>query len=254
LSYGDGSTVSGNQFVDTVSIAGLTATNQTLGAATQYSAGFSSANFPADGLMGMGFQSISEYNAPPVFQSLVAEGQTTDPVFAMKLTANDSELSIGGLNSNLFTGDFTYIPVTQQGYWQIQYDALNVAGQQAVGTTACIIDSGTTLVIGDTDNVKAFYAQIPAAKEDPSVGEGFYTFPCSTTLPEVSFTFGGQDFPFTSTLNFGPVSEGSSDCVGGVIADSSIGNQFWVVGDTFMQNVYTAFDFGQSQVGFATLA
>jgi cathepsin D len=141
LSYGDGSSVSGTEFVDTVSIAGLTATNQTLGAATQYSEGFSSANFPADGLMGMGFQSISEYNAPPVFQSLVSEGQTTDPVFAMKLAANGSELDIGGFNSDLYTGDFTYVPVTQEGYWQVAYDALNVDGEQVVGSTACIIDS-----------------------------------------------------------------------------------------------------------------
>lgn len=52
LSYGDGSSVSGKQYTDTVKIAGLTSTKQTLGAATKYSSGFESANFPADGLMG----------------------------------------------------------------------------------------------------------------------------------------------------------------------------------------------------------
>lgn len=254
LAYGDGSTVSGDQFIDTVSIAGLTATNQTLGAATKYSDGFSSANFPADGLMGMGFQSISEYNAPPVFQSLVAAGQTSEPVFAMKLTASGSELTIGGLNNDLFTGEFTYVPVTQEGYWQVDFDGVKVAGAEVVAKNACIVDSGTTLVIGDTANVKALYAKIPGAKEDASIGAGFYTFPCSATLPEVSFTFAGKDFPFTSTLNFGPVSQGSSDCVGGVIADASIGSQFWILGDVMMSNYYTAFDLGNSQVGFATLA
>jgi cathepsin D len=141
LQYGDGSTVTGEEFTDTVSIAGLTATNQTLGAATQYSSGFESANFPADGLMGMGFQSISEYNAPPVFQSLVAAGQTDSPVFAMKLSASGAELTLGGTNSALFTGDITFVPVTQQGYWQTTFDALNVAGQGVVGSTPCIVDS-----------------------------------------------------------------------------------------------------------------
>jgi cathepsin D len=141
LSYGDGSTVSGEQFTDTVSIAGLVSTNQTLGASNQYSSGFNSSNFPADGLMGMGFQSISVYNAPPVFQNLVAEGQTDSPVFAMKLAANGSELSLGGLNSNLYTGDVTYVPISKQGYWQASFDSLNVGGQQAVGNTSCIVDS-----------------------------------------------------------------------------------------------------------------
>jgi cathepsin D len=49
LAYGDGSAVSGKQYSDTVSIAGLTATKQTLGSATKYSTGFESNQFPADG-------------------------------------------------------------------------------------------------------------------------------------------------------------------------------------------------------------
>ena len=141
LKYGDGSTVSGNQFTDTVSIAGLTATKQTLGAATKYSTGFESTNFPADGLMGMGFQSISEYNAPPLFQSLVAAGQTSEPVFAMKLTKSDSELTVGGLNTAMYSGDITYVPVTKEGYWQVDYDSLNVGSKAVSSKTACIIDS-----------------------------------------------------------------------------------------------------------------
>jgi cathepsin D len=91
--------------------------------------------------MGMGFQTISVYNAPPVFQSLIAQGQTDSPVFAMKLTANGSELSLGGLDSDLYTGQVTYVPVTKQGYWQTTFDALNVGGQSVVGSTACIVDS-----------------------------------------------------------------------------------------------------------------
>jgi cathepsin D len=89
----------------------------------------------------MGFQSISVYNAPPVFQSLVADGQTDSPVFAMKLAASGSELTLGGLNSDLYTGDVTYVPVSQQGYWQTSFDALKVGGNQVVGSTSCIVDS-----------------------------------------------------------------------------------------------------------------
>jgi hypothetical protein len=78
--------------------------------------------------------------------------------------------------------------------------------------------------------VAAFYAKIPgSANASDTVGAGFYTFPCDSTLPAVSFTLGGQDIPFTNTLNFGPVSSGSSDCVGGLVADDSIGSRKWFV-------------------------
>jgi cathepsin D len=100
--------------------------------------------------MGMGFQSISDYNASPVFQTFVSQGQTSDPVFAMKLTSSGSELTLGGVNSDLYSGDFTYVPVTQEGYWQINFDALNVNGQQVVGSTSAIVDSVCFFILGLT--------------------------------------------------------------------------------------------------------
>lgn len=91
--------------------------------------------------MGMGFESIGGFNATPIFHSLIAARQTTEPVFAMKLTTNDSELTLGGVNRQLYTGDFHYVPVTKEGYWQVKFDSLKVGGQKLVGTEACIIDS-----------------------------------------------------------------------------------------------------------------
>jgi hypothetical protein len=108
--------------------------------------------------MGMGFQSISEYNAPPVFQTLVKTGKTTEPVFAFKLSDSGAELTIGGTNNALYTGGFTAVPVTQEGYvstaivvlrithpmfdryWQVDMDAVSVGTKKALGTTSAIID------------------------------------------------------------------------------------------------------------------
>ncbi|KIK91444.1 hypothetical protein PAXRUDRAFT_149483 [Paxillus rubicundulus Ve08.2h10] len=253
LQYGDGSTVTGEQYTDIVFISGLTATGQTLGAASQYSSGFEISGFPADGLMGMAFQSISDYNASPVFQTLVSEGQTDQSVFAFKLAASGSELFIGGTDTALYTGGFSYADVTQQGFWQVNMDNVEGNGQTVLSNVDCIIDTGTTLVIGLPSDVATLYQAIGGTDASGTVGQGFYTFPCNS-VPSVSFTFGGTSFLISSdTLNLGPVYSGSSDCVGGIVGQD-IGNSFWIVGDVFLANVYTAFDVGNSRVGFATLA
>lgn len=45
---------------------------------------------------------------------------------------------------------------------------------------------------------------------------------------------------------------GSSDCVGGIIGED-IGGNMAVVGDEFMKNVYSVFDFDKKAVGFAAI-
>ena len=112
--YAVGESVSGRLYSDTVDIAGLTATGQALGAADRYTAGFAQSVFPADGVLGMGYQSISKYNLPPVFANLVTQGETTAPVFAFKLASTGSELDVGGVNNALFTGSFTFSAVAPQ--------------------------------------------------------------------------------------------------------------------------------------------
>ena len=62
----------------------------------------------------MGFQAISQYNAPPLFQMLIAQKKTTQPVFAFKLATIGSELYLGGVNNALYTGSFTYVRVSRQ--------------------------------------------------------------------------------------------------------------------------------------------
>jgi hypothetical protein len=88
------------------------ATGQRLGAAKAYSSEFQSDQFPVDGILGMGYESISSFGANSVFQSLVSQNQVSAPVFSFYFSESGSELYIGGTNQNHYTGSFTYMPVT----------------------------------------------------------------------------------------------------------------------------------------------
>lgn len=57
------------------------------------------------------------------------------------------------------------------------------------------------------------------------------------------------------SFNLGRMEFGSDQCFGALIGcDMGLDDNVWLLGDSFMKNVYTSFDFGTNQVGFATLA
>jgi cathepsin D len=54
-------------------------------------------------------------------------------------------------------------------------DSISVNGAQAMGTSSAVIDTGTTLLVGDSSNVKQVIAMIPGAQSAPAAyGSRFY--------------------------------------------------------------------------------
>ena len=67
--------------------------------------------------------------------------------------------------------------------------------------------------------------------------------PCERTLTSALYSF-----------SLGETTTGSGKCVGALAGqDIGLGSNVWLLGDSFMKNVYTAFSFDKNAVGFATL-
>ncbi|GBE83078.1 Aspartic protease [Sparassis crispa] len=252
ISYGDGSTASGPEYTDTVSLSGVTVTGQALSAVTSESGEFQSD--PADGLMGLAFQSISQLQSSPFPFTASSEGVISQGVFAFKLTSSGAELYMGGTDSSLYSGDIEYHDLSSSdGFWQIGGASAIVNGQTATSGFDTVIDSGTTLAYGPTSGVSQLYAAIPGSQQG---SDGTYTFPCDSSAT-VGFSWGGQTWQIDPSLfNQGTSSSDSSQCVGAIGASDNLGlgSNTWLLGDIFMSNVYTAFSIDQNAVGFAALA
>ncbi|KAF9220295.1 acid protease [Gyrodon lividus] len=252
IDYVDNNHVSGELYTDTVTIAGLTANEQIIGAALTYSPGLQVPKFLGDGLMGMAFQSVSAYDASPVFQTLVSDGQTNEAVFALSLEDPGPELYLGGTNPDMYIGDFTYTAVTTPGFWEVRIDSIQVNGETVLTDVASIMDTGSEFIFGQPEDVVAIYEAIPGAEALDLLVDGYYTFPCDE-VPNISFTFGGTSFPISShNINGGAISPDSEDCIGTIVG-ADIGESTWLVGNAFLSDVYTAFDVGNMRVGFAAL-
>lgn len=216
VTYGDGSRAAGNVYKDTISLAGFKATAQTFGVATN-ATGFSQEKY--DGLMGMSFKSLSHFAADPVFDTLVSQGAVPESVFAFKLASSGSELRVGGVNSALYKGSFTYTPVTEKAYWQINGDGMGVNGKTFVKKFSAIVDSGTSLILGNSSQVKQLYAATNATEVD----KGVYALPCNA-MPHVSITLGGKTIPLSAeSFNLGPVDSSRNTCIGAIQASDSLG-------------------------------
>ncbi|KAJ6578886.1 acid protease [Mycena vulgaris] len=252
IRYGDGSTVSGPVYTDTVSVAGLKATGQYFSPVTTLSSSF--ADNPIDGILGLAFPALSNLNESPFFNTANGQGTLDANQFGFFLSGYGSELYLGGTNTNKFSGDIEYHHVsTSNGFWQITNASAKVDSATAVSGFETIIDSGTTIMYGPPAAVKEVYAAVSGSALFDSK-HGYYSFPCDSP-PEIAFNWGGADWVIsTDNINLGRTKAGSSDCVGALAGqDIGLGDNVWLLGDSFMKNVYTAFDFDQEAVGFAAL-
>ncbi|KAJ7734430.1 acid protease [Mycena metata] len=254
IEYADGSTASGPVYSDTVTVAGVTATNQYFAAMTTLSPTFF--DEPIDGIMGMGLRQISGLQQDPFFINAKSEGAIAVGQFSFYLAPTGSELYIGGTDNTKYTGAIEFNSInTTSGYWQ---PATN--GQAKVGSTTVltglqtIIDSGSTLMGCPPALVQQIYAQVPGAKVFDA-DEGLYSFPCASP-PQLSFNWGGKDWTVSAAnLNLGLTKAKSTDCVSALAGvDFGFGSNVCILGDAFLRNLYSVFDLDQQAVGFAALA
>jgi hypothetical protein len=146
---------------DTVTVGGLQIQNQVFAeAVNQPGITFLTAKF--DGILGLAFQSIAVDDVAPVWVNLISQHLVSEQIFGFYLNRDDNEsvggeLTLGGIDSSHYTGEITYVPLTNETYWEFKLDKVSF---QSSGFSWCddgrchaIADSGTSLLAGPTDAV-----------------------------------------------------------------------------------------------------
>jgi len=249
ISYGDGSSASGNVYSDNVSVGKATVTAQAVEAAKTVSAEFVSD--ASDGLLGLAFDSINTVTPTQqktFFFNAIAQGLPS-PVFTANLKkGTPGNYNFGYIDSSEYTGSITYVPVkTTNGFWEFTGNGYAIGSGSFVSSSIdAIADTGTTLLYLPAAAVKAYYAKVSGASN--SAAAGGYIFPCSATLPSITLGIGSYKAVVPgSYINYAPYS--GSSCFGGIQSNTGIG--FSIYGDIFLKSQFVVFNGNVPELGFA---
>ncbi|XP_055752908.1 cathepsin D-like [Salvelinus fontinalis] len=257
IQYGRGS-LSGFISGDTVSLAGMQVTGQQFGEAVkQPGITFAVARF--DGVLGMGYPTISVNKITPVFDTAMAAKLLPQNIFSFyisrdPLAAVGGELMLGGTDPLYYTGDLHYVNVTRKAYWQIEMSSVEVGNQLTLCKAGCqaIVDTGTSLIIGPVEEVRALHKAIGALP----LLMGEYWIDCKKvpSLPVIAFNLGGKMFNLTGDDYILKESQmGLKICLSGFMAMDipPPAGPLWILGDVFIGRYYSVFDRDADRMGFA---
>uniref|UniRef100_A0A8C9EXX6 cathepsin E n=1 Tax=Pavo cristatus TaxID=9049 RepID=A0A8C9EXX6_PAVCR len=245
IQYGTGS-LTGIVGSDQVTVSRMTVCNQPFAeSVSEPGKAFQDSEF--DGILGLAYPSLAVDGVTPVFDNMMAQDLVELPIFSVYMSANpDSSLGgevlFGGFDPSRFLGTLRWVPVTVQGYWQIQLDNVQVGGTVAFCADGCqaIVDTGTSLLTA-----------IPIFLQ--------YVVDCSrlSSMPIVTFTINGIPYVLSAeAYTLMEQSDGMDICLSGFqgmdIAPPA--GPLWILGDVFIRQYYSVFDRGNNRVGFAPAA
>ncbi|MGH0172154.1 UNVERIFIED_CONTAM: hypothetical protein FKN15_000625 [Acipenser sinensis] len=286
LQYGTGS-LTGVFGYDTVTIGGITLTNQEVGLSTN-EPGTNFMYVGYDGILGLAYPSESVQGQPTVMDTMMQNNMLNANVFAFYLTNHPvfdpTQSSTWSSNGQTFSvqygtgslsGVFGYDTVTVGGialsnqevglstselgsnflYAQFEgilglaYPSDSVGGQPTVMDTMMQNDMLNA-------NVFAFYLSryvipgIPAA----------YIIDCNNlaNMPTITFNINGVNFPLPpSAYTIVNNQNGQQYCTSGIMGTylpSQNGQPLWILGDVFLRQYYSVYDRENNSVGFAAAA
>ncbi|THH26649.1 hypothetical protein EUX98_g7539 [Antrodiella citrinella] len=225
-----------------------------------------------NGLLGVGPPSTSDiavtlngsqYDGIPFLDNVFALYPDEPNFISFLLSRNEFGITDGGVFT-IGDVDSNYtnitsqpqLPVVAPGAWVTYMDGVVVNGNYLFGgsqpgsmvpvpvnQTLVVLDTGTSFATAPPDYVDAMYADIPGAQFD---GQSSYIVPCDVRV-NVTLVFGNLTYPIHPIDLTSPNSiadDGTFLCQGTFSYNFPGTGLDFILGDAFLRNVYSLYDFG----------
>lgn len=246
VGYGSG-TVRGNLGHDTLSIADLTV-SLSFGTATSASKAFGS--YPIDGILGLGRSHTAGWTIPSFMDAVAEKKLLKSNLVGFSLSRasdgdHDGSVTFGNVDTTKFDGNISYTSIHADS-WSIPMDDVYVDGKACnFSGKSATIDTGTTYILAPPADAEKLFSLIPGSSKS---GKN-YMIPCNSDIP-LELSFSGKKYTISPKDYIG--SRSADGCVSTIVSHQSSGENDWLVGDVFLKNVYSVFDFDNGAVGFGT--
>lgn len=232
---------------DVVNIGGINIKYQVFAQATQMGSTFDSDLY--DGLLGMAFTPVAVDDIVPPFLNMIDQNLLDEPVFSVWMDRNQNgpqggEIMFGGVDSSKYQGNFRYIPLISETYWEFKMDGGYVNNFEfCKGGCVSICDTGNPWITGPSEDINIIYNATGA--------DEYGNVDCNlvSTMPIVYLVLNGQVFSLEPEWYISKtITDGVESC--SVIFENSYTSQ-WNIGDMFIGKYYALFDYGNKRLGFA---
>ncbi|KAG0241732.1 hypothetical protein BGW41_005386 [Actinomortierella wolfii] len=225
-----------------------------------------------DGIMGLWY--YGQNAAVPFLDRMKNATILTNPVMGVYLKPSDGtpqalaegqggEITFGGINQARYTGEITYVNNIGPAPWTIPVSGLAVNGKQIpLHNVSATIDTGTTAFLVPPAVSDAVNGAVPGAVKLTGADDS-WLLPCNGSS-KLTLTFGtfAADIPYADLVLEATAQQTSNGpyCYSTVMHPTGATAKIdqWLIGDTFIKNVFTVYDFGNDtplgRIGFAKLS
>ncbi|TDL18812.1 acid protease [Rickenella mellea] len=273
LTYGDGTVAQGPILITNVTFGNFSVPQAFISAP-----GTNATTNGDTGLLGVGPPSLSSiaatlqnstFNGTTLIQNIFAANPSEPNFITFQLSRSEATgvtsggtFTIGEVNSTLSgISNAPKLNVVSKDRWVVFMDGIIVDGKNVTGNsqlsvtgqgptqTLANLDTGTSLAQIPKLYADAIYSGVPGAQYDAS--SGLYNVPCDAKI-DLSFVFSGIAYPVhpIDTVQAGATTKGTVACFGGFqVSSGGDPDEDFLLGDSFLRNVYSLYDFGSFIAG-----
>jgi len=140
--------------------------------------------------MGLAYPSMAAYNQTPVFDSIIEKRLLTNNLMTFHYSYNENtngQITLGYIDKSKYTGEIFYYDVVDKYYWTIHLKDILYDGKSlglCAGGCKAVIDTGTTLNTGPTEQLRTLLERIPVENDCKNFD----------IAGKISFVFGNEEY------------------------------------------------------------